>query len=156
MAEKRANISETSEHNTDHKNERTPDNKTKTKKAKTGASRPEHNADHKNERTPDNITKIKQKPDLRLRKILMHYQQYHHSLQEKKHLGAKINQKTPILNRNMNLKETQVCQEIIKDQNQIIKDHFLLEKRYSKKHQKQKQKQKQTQSQCQTQNMTLT
>ena len=52
----------------------------------------------------------------------------------------------------MSLKETQVGQEIIKDQNQKIKDHLLLEKIYSKKHQKQKQ----TQSQHQTQNMTLT
>ena len=40
----------------------------------------------------------------------------------------------------MNLKETQVGQEIIKDQNQIIKDHLLLEKMGKK----------------QTQNMTLT
>ena len=58
MADKRAKRSETSEHNTDH-NERTLDNITKTKKTKTGASRPEHNADHKNERTPDNRTKTK-------------------------------------------------------------------------------------------------
>ena len=56
----------------------------------------------------------------------------------------------------MSLKETQVGQEIIKDQNQIIKDHLLLERKYSKKRQKQKQKQKQTQPQHQTQNMTLT
>ena len=39
-AEKRAKISETSGHNTDHKNERTPDDRTKPQKTKTGASRP--------------------------------------------------------------------------------------------------------------------
>ena len=61
MAEKRAKRSEPSEHNTDHKNERTPDNITKPKKTKTGASRPEHNADHKNEQTPDNRPKAKAK-----------------------------------------------------------------------------------------------
>ena len=39
MAERRANILETSEHNTDHKNEQSPDRRAKAK-AKTGPSRP--------------------------------------------------------------------------------------------------------------------
>ena len=73
--------------------------------------------------------RLKQKPDLRLREILVDYQQYHHSLQEKKHLGAKINQNMTILNRNTHLKENQVGHEIIKNQNQILKDHLLLNKK---------------------------
>ena len=79
--------------------------------------------------------RLKQKPDLRLRERLVHYQQYHHPLQEKKHLEVKVNQNMIILNRNMNLTETQEDQNIFKDQNQIpkdqnqiIKDHLLLEK----------------------------
>ena len=34
----------------------------------------------------------KQKPDLRLREILVHYHQYHHSLQETQQVGVKITQ----------------------------------------------------------------
>ena len=66
MAERRAKQSETSEHNTVHRNEQTPDNRAKAK-AKTG-SPPKKNS-------PANL------------------QQYHHSLQEKKHLEVKKNQK---------------------------------------------------------------
>ena len=47
MAERRANKSETSEHNTEHRaTASTPDNIKKQKR--TGPSRPEHNAGHKN------------------------------------------------------------------------------------------------------------
>ena len=62
MAERRAKVSETSEHNTEYKaTPSTPDNRTKPKNTRTGASRPEHNADHKNEQTPDNRPKAKAK-----------------------------------------------------------------------------------------------
>ena len=67
---------------------------TKHKKTRTGPSRPEHNADHKNEQTPDNRANPKQKPApvLHRRKILVHYHHYHHSLQETQQVGVKITQ----------------------------------------------------------------
>ena len=70
----------------------------------------------------------KQKPDLHLRKTLIHYQKHNHFQQEKKHLEAKINQKVIIPNRNTRLKENEVGHEKIKYQNQVLKDHLLLKK----------------------------
>ena len=60
MAERRATQSDTTKHNTVHRNEQAPDNRAKAK-AKTGPSRPEHNADHRNVQTPDNRGKAKAK-----------------------------------------------------------------------------------------------
>ena len=60
MAERRATKSETSEHNTDHKNGQTPDRRAKAK-AKTTPSRPEHSIDHKNERTNNRAKPKKQR-----------------------------------------------------------------------------------------------
>ena len=114
MAEKRAKRSDTSKHNTDHKNNQTPDRRAKPK-AKTGPYVLNIMLFIEMSKHPMIDQRLKQKPDLRLRGILMHCQQYHHSLQEKKHLGTKINQNMLILNRNTHLKEHQVGHEIIKD-----------------------------------------
>ena len=83
MAEKRAKQAETSEHNTEYKaTPSTPDN-IKNTKTRTGPSRPEHNADHKNEQTPDNRPKTKAKLDLRLIKTYHHSLQVKHHLDVK-------------------------------------------------------------------------
>ena len=76
MAERRTKKSETSEHNTGHKNEQTPDRRAKAK-AKTGPSRPENRAKAK-AKTGSSPKKL----------VLLTYQQCHHFLQE-----VKINQK---------------------------------------------------------------
>ena len=64
--------------------------------------------------------RLKQKPDLRLRGILVHYQQYHHSLQVKHHLEVKRNRKIIILSRIMNLKENNVDHQMLE---QIIRQN---------------------------------
>ena len=62
MAERRPKRSETPEHNIEYKaTPSTPYNRTKPQKTRTGPSRPEHNADHKNEQTPDNRPKTQAK-----------------------------------------------------------------------------------------------
>ena len=117
QAEKRTKTKETSERNTAHKNERTPDNRAKAKKQRAGPS-PDKNT--------DTLPKVPPFPT------------------GEKASGSqgkpKNNNPTIVLNRNTSLKENQVGHEIIKDQNQILKDHLLLDK--MGKHQ--------------TQNMTLT
>ena len=57
--------------------------------------------------------RLKQKPDLHLREILVHYQQYHHSLQVKHHLEVKRNREIIILSRIMNLKENKVDHQML-------------------------------------------
>ena len=127
MAERRAKRAETSEHNTEYKaTPATPDNRAKPPKKQKQVL---HDLIIilnimliiKMSKHPIIDQRLKQTPDLRLIKT------YHHSLQEKKHLGVKINQKTIILNRITNLKENEVGHEIL-NQIQILKDHLLLKR----------------------------
>ena len=123
MAERRAKRSETSEHNTEYKaTPSTPDNRTKPNKQQ----EPELHVLNimliiKMSKHPIIYQRLKQKPDLRL------IETYHHSLQEKKQVEVKINQKTIILNRITNLKENEVGHEIL-NQIQILTDQLLLKR----------------------------